>query len=155
MSGGLVVLGFLFLTFIFRSAIVGDIAATANERAPPPRARLPPESSPPRLRYAEADPFTSARQLGRKAEPDIDGALEAMGPLGLGEPRLLQVGPDWSHVRVYAQGAGACDGARGYLVGAFERIAGPPAKADEVACRSRGDKWCEFVVRHPVRRCEH
>jgi hypothetical protein len=154
MSGGLVVLGFLFLTFIFRSAIVGDLAPTANERGAPPTARMPPVE-PPYVRVpASHDEFSAARQLARKAPRSLDAALETMGAQGLGEPRILQATAESTRIRVYARGHGGCDAMRGYLVGAFEGLVGAPVKADEVACRRTGEPDCEFLLRHPARSVE-
>lgn len=156
MSGGLVVLGFLFTVFIFRSAVVGDMAPAANRRGPAPAALMPPERPPP-VRFAslEADGFAAGRQLGRKAPADLDGALGAMPGHGLGAPRILQAGSQWMRVRVYASGDARCDVVRGYLAGALERLVGPPAKVDETCCRSRGAEHCEFVIRHPRREVKH
>lgn len=156
MSGGLVVLGFLFLIFIFRSAIVGDLAPTAHQRGPPPRAKMPP-ATPPLVKQAGSGEaaFSGARQLGRKAEPNLDTALNAMPLLGFGDPRILDATPEWMRVRVYANGQPACDAARGYLVGVLERAIGGPVKADEVECRHANTGHCDFVIRHPLRKVMH
>lgn len=160
MTGGLVVLGFLFLVFTFRSAVVGDLAPSANGRAPLPRVKEPPtgrvavgtRAAP----VADADAFPDGRLLGRKPRRDLDEALDALCALG-SEARVLESGATRKRVRLYrcascasGEGAHGCERERGFLAGAFEAITGQLAKVEEVACASRGHPYCEFEVRHAV-----
>lgn len=160
MTGGLVVLGFLFLAFTFRSAIVGDLAPIANARAPlsrvkdPPTGRVQVNTHPAPIR--DGDAFGDGRILGRKPRVDLDEALEALARLG-SEARILENGATRKRIRLYrcascASGAGAhgCERERGFLAGTFEESTGQLAKVDEVACASRGAPHCEFEVRHAV-----
>lgn len=154
MAGGLVVLGFLFMIFIFRSAVVGDLAPVANQRDRPPAVLMPPEQPPMRIAVRAEDPFAEGRQMARRTTGGLEEALDGMASFGLGEPRILRARSDWMHVRVYADGdAGGttCEHVRGYLVGALERVVGAPVKVDESACRASGAPACEFVARHPRR----
>ncbi|HET6403659.1 MAG TPA: 4-vinyl reductase [Candidatus Thermoplasmatota archaeon] len=155
MSGGLIVLGFLFLAFLFRSAIVGDLAPVANARLPTPRAMLPPVAAhvvAPRA--IPRDAFEQGRETGRKASPIVDKAFDHLRAHGL-DARILQSNMHWKHVRVYAcascaAGASArgCEFERGLLAGAFEAMTGDLAKVHETACVARGDAHCEYEVRH-------
>lgn len=160
MTGGLVVLGFLFLTFTFRSAIVGDVAPVANARAPIPRSKVPPTGRPAVARVAapvlDSHAFSDGRILGRKDRRDVDAHLDALAQLGA-DPRVIESGATRKLVRLYrcgscaaGDGAGGCERERGFLAGAFEAITGQLAKVDEVQCASRGGAYCEFEVRHAV-----
>ena len=168
MAGGLVVLGFLFLAFLFRSAIVGDLAPVANARAPiprvtlPPRAdaapRAPPKPSPPLPQGAD---FTSGRQRGREAAEGLDAIFEVLRAQGT-EARILESGALRKRVRLYRCAScsagvsakrGGCDHERGILAGGFEALTGELAKVHETACASTGASHCEFEVHHaPLRR---
>ena len=156
MSGGLIVLGFLFLAFLFRSAIVGDLAPVANARAPTPRVMLPPTlGSATRI---PAPPSRQAFDAGRKAGKaelrTLDAALEHLASHGV-EARVLQSHAQWKRVRVYrcascehgSSGEG-CEFERGILAGAFESLTGELAKVHEHACAARGGGYCEFDVAH-------
>ena len=155
MSGGLIVLGFLFLAFLFRSAIVGDLAPVANARLPAPRAILPPLSQPVvALRTIPANAFDAGREAGRTSSPLIDRAFEQLRKNGV-DARILQSNMHWKHVRVYAcascareHNAPGCEFERGLLAGSFESMTGDLAKVHETACAARGDPFCEFEVRH-------
>ena len=155
MSGGLIVLGFLFLAFLFRSAIVGDLAPVANARLPTPRAILPPMSEPVvALRSIPPDAFDAGREAGRTSSPLIDRAFEQLRKNGV-DARILQSNMHWKLVRAYAcascaQGehARGCEFERGLLAGAFESMTGDLAKVHETACAARGDAYCEFEIRH-------
>lgn len=160
MTGGLVVLGFLFLAFTFRSAIVGDLAPVANSRAPLPRVKDPPTGrvyvAPVVAPVPDTDAFGDGRILGRKPRRDIDEALESLSTLGA-DARVLESGATRKLVRLYrcgscAAGDGAlgCERERGFLAGTFEAMSGQLAKVDEVSCASRGSPYCEFEVRHAV-----
>lgn len=161
MTGGLVVLGFLLLAFVFRSAIVGDLAPIANARAPTPRARLPPPPASARVpvRPLPPKPFAAGREAGRGAPPTLEGAFETLLMHGA-DARLLESDGARKRVRLYqcltcqhGRHAGGCEHERGLLAGAFEAMTGDLAIAEEVACRGRGDEHCEFEVRHaPLRR---
>ena len=166
MAGGLVVLGFLFLAFLFRSAIVGDLAPVANARAPIPRVALPPRpgadaaptTAKPLPRTAD---FTSGRERGREATEGLDGVFEVLRAQGT-EARILESGALRKRVRVYrcascAAGVssqrGGCDHERGILAGGFEALTGELAKVHETACAAHGADHCEFEVHHaPLRR---
>ena len=162
MAGGLVVLGFLFIAFLFRSAIVGDLAPVANARAPIPRVVPPPKpgadsmgSTPAALKGDGG--FTSGRERGREKGPEgIDGIFETLRAQGT-EARILQSGALWKRVRVYrcascAAGVsakrGGCDHERGILAGGFEAMTGELAKVHETACVAHGAAHCEFEVHH-------
>jgi hypothetical protein len=161
MMGGLVVLGFLFLAFVFRSAIVGDLAPlSASGRAPLPRARLPGES----LRASEGGPakrggklhsFRDARTAARRSSAaTVDAVMEALVDDG-DDARILESDATRKRVRLYAcascdEERPDCDRERGLLAGGFESLTGQLAKVEEVACRRRGDPHCEFEVRHQV-----
>lgn len=155
MSGGLIVLGFLFLAFLFRSAIVGDLAPVANARLPTPRAILPPLTEPvASARSIPADAFDAGREAGRTTSPLIDRAFEQLRKNGV-DARILQSNMHWKHVRVYAcascaqgRATAACEFERGLLAGSFESMTGDLAKVHETACTARGDAYCEFEVRH-------
>lgn len=160
MSGGLVVLGFLFLTFTFRSAIVGDLAPVANARAPIPRVHLPPTGrvlvSPVQAPLHDMDAFGDGRILGRKPRSGIDAHFEALEQLGC-VLRMTEGGATRKRVRLYrcpscadGEGAHGCERERGFLAGAFEAMTGQLAKVEEVECASRGAAYCEFEVRHAV-----
>lgn len=156
MSGGLIVLGFLFLAFLFRSAIVGDLAPVANARAPTPRILPPPRDTraPFAARAIPLRAFDAGRSTGRGAEPSLDAAFDHLREQGA-DARVLQSNAHWKRVRVYRcsscqQGAraGGCEYERGLLAGAFERITGELAKVHESACVAQGAQHCEFDVRH-------
>ena len=170
MAGGLVVLGFLFLAFLFRSAIVGDLAPVANARAPIPRVALPPRpghegAAPPAPMgakpLAKGADFTSGRERGREATEGLDGIFEVLRAQGT-EARILESGALRKRVYVYrcascASGVsrqrGGCDHERGILAGGFEALTGELAKVHETACASAGADHCEFEVHHaPLRR---
>lgn len=156
MSGGLIVLGFLLLALLFRSAIVGDLAPVANGRAPTPRALLPPR---PDLAAAPAralprTPFETGRAAARESEPTLDAAFDTVRAHGA-DARIVRSGARWKHVRVYrcltcAHDAGGrgCEHERGLLAGAFEALSGDVVKVHETACRAQGAEFCEFDVRH-------
>lgn len=154
MSGGLIVLGFLFLAFLFRSAIVGDLAPVANARLPAPRVVLPPTSPPLVQLELPPRPFESGREAGRAASPVVDRAFEHVAKHGA-DARIVQSSANWKRVRVYGcttcaskRGRRGCEYERGLLAGAFEALTGDLAKVHEIACASRGDPHCEFEVRH-------
>lgn len=156
MSGGLIVLGFLFIAFLFRSAIVGDLAPVANGRAPTPRARLPPRTDVPLAptRPLPRDPFAAGREAGRAAEPALDLALDKLQALGA-DARIIQSSVQWKRVRLYRclscqHGASAdgCEHERGLLAGAFESLSGDLVKVHETRCHGRGEPFCEFEIRH-------
>lgn len=154
MAGGLVVLGFLFMIFIFRSAVVGDLASTSNQRGRAPSALMPPRQAPLRIAVGATDAFGEGRQMARQATGGLDEMLGAMTGLGLGAPRILRARAENMHLRVYAEGdagGATCEQVRGYLVGALESLLGAPVKVDESACRASGAAHCEFMVRHPRR----
>lgn len=170
MAGGLVVLGFLFLALIFRSAIVGDLAPVANARAPIPRAALPPRPGEVAAvtgvgaRASGAGGFVAARRRAREEARErvvsVDDVFDALRAQG-GEARILLSGATYKRVRLYrcascAAGAAArkgCEHERGILSGGFEALTGELAKVEEVACASAGAAYCEFDVRHaPLRR---
>lgn len=155
MSGGLIVLGFLFLALLFRSAIVGDLAPVANARAPTPRAVLPPRAdvagSP--VRALPRGPFHAGRSMGRDST-GLDAAFDMFRAHGA-DARVLQSSAQWKVVRLYrcltcAHGANrrGCEFERGLLAGAFESLTGDVVKVHEVACRTAGFEHCEFEVRH-------
>lgn len=156
MTGGLVVLGFLFLAFVFRSAIVGDLAPAANGRAPLPRTRLPGESArlaPPR-RQAPARDFRAARQAGRGAPaPTLDAVIETLMDHG-SDPRVIDSAATLKRIRFYRCAsctggqAADCDRERGLLAGGFEALTGQLAKVEESACVRKGAPYCEFEVKH-------
>lgn len=149
MTGGLVVLGFLFLAFLFRSAIVGDLAPIANANRPLARALLPPRWSPGAApAAASGDEFSRARALARKAHPTLDGVFALLAKEGA-QVRVMQSGATRKLVRVYAS-ALPCERVRGLLAGGFESLTGELAKVDEVHCRAMGSSCCEFDVRHAV-----
>lgn len=156
MSGGLIVLGFLFLAFLFRSAIVGDLAPVANARIAAPRALLP-ETAAATLRSARPippDAFGAGRAIGSSARTPIDSAFDHFRKAGV-DARMIRSNMHWKQVRIYAcascaqgtNGAG-CEFERGLLAGAFESMAGDLCKVHETACVARGDPHCEFEVRH-------
>jgi hypothetical protein len=156
MTGGLIVLGFLFLAFLFRSAIVGDLAPVANARAPTPRIHLPP----PPMRATGATgalpphPFEAGRAAGQKATGTVDDAMALARGLGA-DARILQSNAHFKCIRVYrcptcqhgAQAAG-CEYERGLFAGAFGSVSGELAKVHESACVGRGAPFCEFEVGH-------
>lgn len=164
MWGGLIIIGFLFLTFLFRSAIVGDLAPVANARTPAPRVLLPGAPPPANAEAIPApsgkrmrDPFDAGRLAGHDAGArTLDAALGAMHALGL-DGRIIGSGPERKRFRAYAciscaKGDDTCEFERGLLAGTFETLGGKLAKVEEVACRRRGDAHCEFEIRHaPLR----
>jgi hypothetical protein len=165
MAGGLVVLGFLFLAFLFRSAIVGDLAPVANARAPIPRILLPPRPGADTAAPAPAKPragadFTAGRETGRGAALGIDSVFEVLRAQG-SEARILESGALRKRVRIYACAScaagvsskrGGCDHERGILAGGFESLTGELAKVHETACVAAGADHCEFEVQHaPLR----
>lgn len=151
MTGGLIVLGFLFMSFLFRSAIVGDLASSAHARAPSPRALMP-DARP--IARARPLPFEAAREKGRSSPRALDAALDHVRVEGA-DARVIRSGVDWKIVRLFscsscnagANGAG-CEHERGLIAGAFEAVAGDLAKVHEIACVSQGARHCEFEVRH-------
>lgn len=154
MSGGLIVLGFLFLAFLFRSAIVGDLAPVANARAPTPRILPPPRDTraPLAARAIPQRAFDAGRSAGRGAEPALDAAFDHLREQGA-DARVLQSNAHWKRVRIYRcsscqHGVRECEYERGLLAGAFERITGELAKVHESACAAQGAAFCEFDVRH-------
>ena len=158
MWGGLIIIGFLFLTFLFRSAIVGDLAPVANGRTPIPRALLPgkpapggvPALVPPAGKGAR---FEAGRAAARDVEGGLDQALATLHASGF-DARILLSGRESKRLRAYrcpacaAEGEGACEYARGLLAGAFEAVTGELAKVEETACRREGAPHCEFEGRH-------
>ena len=149
MTGGLVILGFLFLAFLFRSAIVGDLAPIANAQRPLPRVLLPSGPRPgPGPRPGTPEEFSGARALARKAHPTLDGIFAFLASQGA-DARILQNGATRKIVRVYSS-ALPCERVRGLLAGGFEALTGELAKVDEIACRSNGHATCDFDVRHAV-----
>ena len=160
MTGGLVVLGFLFLVFTFRSAVVGDLAPIANARAPLPRVKDPPSGRVVVAQVAapvpDGDAFGDGRLLGRKPRGNVDEALDALAALG-SDARILESDATRKRIRLYrcascanGDGAHGCERERGFLAGTYEAMTGQLAKVDEVLCASRGDPYCEFEVRHAV-----
>lgn len=152
MSGGLIVIGFLFLALLFRSAIVGDLAPVANARAPVPRVALPPIG--PRRAVAtpaHARSFDEGRERGRKVKGPLDVALESLREHGL-EVRLLHSGEMVKRVRLYGCGscgrASSCEFERGLLAGAFETLTKAPTRIHETRCAMSGAQHCEFEVHH-------
>jgi hypothetical protein len=161
MAGGLVVLGFLFLAFLFRSAIVGDLAPVANARAPIPRVALPPRpgAEPGKPLRAGLD-FGAGRETGRGAAEGVDSVFDVLRSQG-SEARILESGALRKRVRLYgcascaaglASKRGGCDHERGILAGGFEALTGELAKVHETACVAAGADHCEFEVQHaPLR----
>lgn len=156
MSGGLIVLGFLFLAFLFRSAIVGDLAPVANARAPTPRALLPPPPAPASapVRALPGRPFDAGREAARAGGWSLDRALDAFRENGV-DPRVMQSAAHWKRVRLYrcltcahARAGSGCEYERGLLAGAFEALTGDLAKVHETTCAGAGAPFCEFEVRH-------
>lgn len=163
MAGGLVVLGFLFLAFVFRSAIVGDLAPVANARAPIPRVLLPPRphevaAEPRRVPVGD---FSAGRREGRGVEEGLDGVFELLRAQG-SEARIMESGAMRKRVRLYRcascvagvrhKGLG-CEHERGILAGGFESLTGELAKVRETTCAGAGGEWCEFEIQHaPLRR---
>lgn len=157
MAGGLIVLGFLLLALLFRSAIVGDLAPVANGRAPTPRALLPPRAESASAAPARAlprAPFDAGRASARDVDGALDDALDLLRAQGA-DVRILQSGDRWKRVRVYRcltcqhrASAGGCEHERGLLAGAFEALSGDLVKVHEVACHGAGAPHCEFDVRH-------
>lgn len=154
MSGGLIVLGFLFLAFLFRSAIVGDLAPVANARAPAPRVLMPPASAPVPSRKIARRGFEAGREAGRQASPIADRAFGYLREHGV-EARILQSNAHWKVIRLYAcqscashEAQAGCEYERGLLAGAFEALTGDLAKVHEMVCVSTGAPHCEFEVRH-------
>lgn len=151
MWGGLIIIGFLFLTFLFRSAIVGDLAPVANARSPVPSALLP-GRGPRRALGARALGFEDARRTARASRRALDAAFAALGEAGL-DARVVASDAGRKLVRAYAcpscdSGAATCDTERGHLAGAFEGLTPGIVKVDEVRCRRDGASHCEFEVRH-------
>lgn len=165
MTGGLIVLGFLFLALLFRSSIVGDLAPVANARAPTPRVILPPTLALPPSRALPGRPFERGRELGREAERRLDAALDHLRAQGA-DARLLRSGPATKHVRLYAcvtcasvegkpRPAGSprtpphgCEFERGLLAGAFESLTAELATVQETSCAREGAAHCEFTIHH-------
>lgn len=156
MAGGLLVLGFLFTAFLFRSAIVGDLAPVANARRPLPRAILPGERRANLLEARGVAPveFDAARKLGFETGATLDESLDALAAMGI-EARVLQSRGTLKRIRLYRCASCAsgqppigCEHERGLLAGAFERLTGDVAKVHEVACVAQGAHYCEFEVRH-------
>jgi predicted hydrocarbon binding protein len=156
MAGGLLVLAFLFTAFLFRSAIVGDLAPVANARRPLPRARLPGERPRGVIEARGAPPvrFDAARRLGHEAATGLDEAFEEMAALGV-DARIVQSRSTWKVVRVHRCASceagvaeAGCENERGLLAGVFERLTGDLAKVEEVACVAGGAAHCEFEIRH-------
>lgn len=156
MSGGLIVLGFLFLALIFRSAIVGDLAPVANGRAPTPRALAPPRAgvATTPARALPRGPFEAGRAAARDVEGDLDYAFELLREQGA-DARILQSNAQWKRVRVYRclscqhdAAARGCEYERGLLAGAFESLTGDLVKVHEIACVAQGAPACDFEVRH-------
>lgn len=156
MSGGLIVLGFLFLALLFRSAVVGDLAPVANARAPIPRVHLPGRAPPPKRAIAPPPPgargFDAARAAGASAGSTLDEALDALRSAGL-DARVVQSHASWKRLRLYRCGscdaqAGDCERERGLLAGVFEGLTGQPVQVEEGSCRGAGFPACEFDVRH-------
>lgn len=155
MTGGLIVLGFLFLSFLFRSAIVGDLAPVANARAPLPRIRPPAAASaraPARL--PPGDPFVAGRRLGREAPDALDPGIDRIREHGA-DARILESDERRKRIRLYAcpscdagGDARGCEYERGLLAGVFETLSGDVVRVREAACRARGAHHCEFEVLH-------
>ena len=157
MQGGLIILGFLFLTFLFRSAIVGDLAPVANGRAPVPRVLLPGRTPPPDPRRARqhAPSFDDGRREGRAAGRTLDEALDALRADGL-DLRILESDGQRKRVRLYrcascSEGLSSCERERGLLAGCFEGVTGELAKVEEALCAREGAPYCEFEIRHGPR----
>lgn len=164
MAGGLVVLGFLFLAFLFRSAIVGDLAPVANARAPIPRISLPPrpdaEPAPSAAKARPVADFPTGRKQGREGAAGLDGIFDVLRAQGC-EARILESGGMRKRVRLYrcascaagvSKRAGGCEQERGILAGGFESLTGELAKVHETACMAGGAPYCEFEVQHaPLR----
>lgn len=163
MAGGLVVLGFLFLAFVFRSAIVGDLAPVANARAPIPRVLLPPRGVDAVAvpRGEAVGDFSAGRREGRGVEQGLDGVFDLLRAQG-SDARILESGAMRKRVRLYRcascvagvqrKGRG-CEHERGILAGGFETLTGELAKVHETTCAGAGGEWCEFEVQHaPMRR---
>lgn len=166
MSGGLIVLGFLFLAFLFRSAIVGDLAPVSNARVATPRSMLPSATASlvtvtPQI---PAHAFDRGRDIGAKAPSTFDGAFDALRGHGV-DARIMQSNGTWKRVRVYRcvsclasqrgtrewspiPQAEGCEFERGLLAGALEAVTGDLVKAHETSCVARGDPYCEFDLRH-------
>lgn len=149
MAGGLVVLGFLFVSFLFRSAIVGDLAPSATRRTPNPRAVLPGDS-----RTASARPleFHAAREAGRALAGPFDAAIDELRRHGM-EARILLSDGRSKHVRLYecvscGADVSGCEHERGLLAGLFEARGGGVVRVHEVSCRRDGGDHCEFEITH-------
>lgn len=156
MTGGLIILAFLLLALLFRSAIVGDLAPSSNGRVPSPRALMPPRAprGPPSTPLSPGG-FAAGRATGASlGAVTLDVAFESMRLHGA-DARILQSGETWKRVRLYRcltcqHGAHArgCEHERGLLAGAFEAITGELAKVHETACSTQGVAFCEFEIRH-------
>lgn len=151
MTGGLIVLGSLFLSFVFRSAIVGDLASAALARPPTQRAMLPGTTTAPSALVRD---FEAARERGRAAPARLDDALDHVRTQGV-DARIVGSSAERKHVRVYGCASCArgenelgCDHERGLLAGAFEAIGAELARVHETVCQRDGDAYCEFEVKH-------
>jgi hypothetical protein len=121
-----------------------------------------------RLRSLDGGPLAQhiAQRKGRRrlyCLAPVDLALDRVVELRLGEPRLLQALDRASRIRLYgcrgcsfaaasaaAPGAQApgCARERAALEEVFGAVFGSSVRAQESACRRRGDAACEFEVAH-------
>lgn len=119
-----------------------------------------------RLRALDGGPLAQSiayRRGGRRragALAPVDLALDRVVELRLGEPRLLQALDRASRIRLYgcrgcaysASSTGAaspgCARERAALEEVFGAVFGANVRAQESACRRRGDAACEFEVAH-------
>lgn len=142
---------------------------------PVPPAPLAPDGSRRLAEEAAHDPETAFR-LGRRAggtirSRSLDEALDRFAQAGLGDPRIVsttsrrkvvQLASCRTCTAVVARGAAefawnreefsrsktapACEFERGFLEGALGPIVAGAARVRETACRTRGDRACEFEV---------
>lgn len=157
----LLVGGLVMLTVICLLVLVQNILPD-REGAQPTSEQRPAMR---RLRSLEGGPLAQhiAQRKGRRrpyALAPVDLALDRVVELRLGEPRLLQALDRASRIRLYgcrgcafsASPAGApspgCARERAALEEVFGAVFGASARAQESACRRRGDAACEFEVAH-------
>lgn len=168
----LVVRSALFGTPARRDVAAAPSVLVAPPAAPAP---LAPEGSRRLAREAAEDP-ENAHRLGRRAggavrSRSLDEALDRFAQAGLGDPRVVSTTSHRKVVRlpscrtctaVAARGATrfawnpeefsgsevapACEFERGFLEGALAPLVAGAARVRETACRTRGDRACEFEV---------
>lgn len=158
----LLVGGLVMLTVICLLVLVQNILPDRGAREPTGDQRPAMR----RLRALDGGPLAQAiafQKAGRRqayALAPVDLALDRVVELRLGEPRLLQALDRASRIRLYGcrgcafsgspagSASPGCARERAALEEVFGAVFGANVRAQESACRRRGDAACEFEVVH-------